>query len=776
MPIDLEHVAVRMIQGLQVNEEFSRRADLAKVTRGREYDKQNLYIRGGGQAPWREIATNVYATGWQGGIGNETPEDIDAPQPYNIPLYQSQGKILQGALSNTMPLARWRAVNSDDPKDVITAKAKNDITELFWRNNPNDEVQPKMCSYFYTDGAFLCYVRSKEDPARFGYRNEPIMEQVPMPVPEGYQCPQCGAAGEPAEVEQMGCPNCGAPFNPEGLTPPSEVMQNVQTGSRKLPNAAEVISIYGKLNYRVPANAGDIPDCLYAQIVEEVSIWSLKAVFPDKADKIMGGDQPVAPTDTTERYTRLALNTTPGGMQGQQQYGVTYGGDTATYTRTWFRPAAYWILDEQTRDELFAAYPDGMYVEMCGTTLLTDPRNESMDDHLYIAHCYPGEGQIRESMGAPILDLQDAVSDGYNTAIDCMRRSVSTTFVDNEVLSRQDMKKTPVLAGSMYPVNNAKGDMARSFFETQPSKMDQSSLNLLNQMLFDLPAQFLGTQPVMQGAPSNQRTSSGLKLQLDQSLGRIGPAWRSLRRAYVKISELAVGVFVKSRNTDVDLPSIGTAGSSKSVVIRKEDLQGSAVAYCESDETFPLSPADRREMLMMLMQNPAFNVLAPENYDQVKPLLGFDFELPGEKAREKQVREIQRLLMGAPEPVMAVDEFGAEVQAIDPMTGQPMFQPSVPVNKLENHEAHLSTLRSWIETEEAEQMERDNPEGFQNVMLHAQAHEMMLAPPPMPMMPGGAPGLPPPPPGGPGAPPPEGLAAQGPPGASEGDAAMAMGG
>ena len=68
-----------------------------------------------------------------------------------------------------------------------------------------------------------------------------------------------------------------------------------------------------------------------------------------------------------------------------------------------------------------------------------------MDDHLYIAHCYPGEGQIRESMGAPILDLQDAVSDGYNTGIDCMRRSVSTTYVDNKVLSRQDIRRRPSL-------------------------------------------------------------------------------------------------------------------------------------------------------------------------------------------------------------------------------------------------------------------------------------------------------------------------------------------
>lgn len=777
MPVDLEQIAVRMIQGLQVNEEFSRRADIAKIVRGREYDKQNLYIRGGGPAPWRELAPNVYANGWQGGIGDETPTDIDTPNPYNIPLYQSQGKILQGALSNTMPLARWKAVNSDDPTDVITAKAKNDITDLFWRNNPNDEIQPKMCSYFYTDGAFMCYVRYKEDPARFGYRNEPILEQVPMPVPEGYQCPKCGAAGEPAEVEQMGCPNCGAPFDPEGITPASEVMQQVQTGTRKLPNAAEVLSIYGKMNYRVPANASDIPDCLYAQIVEEVSIWSLKAVFPDKADKIMGGDAPVAPTDTTERYARLALNTTPGGMQGQQQYGVTYGGDTATYTRTWFRPAAYWILDDDARDALFAQFPDGMYVEMCGATLLTEPRNESMDDHLYIAHCYPGEGQIRESMGAPILDLQDAVSDGYNTAIDCMRRSVSTTYVDNKVLSRQDIRKTPVLAGSIVPVNNEFGDLGKAFYESQTSTMDASGYNFLNQMVSDLPPQLLGTQAVLQGATTNQRTASGQKLLLDQSLGRLGPAWRSLRRAYVKITELAVGVFVKSRNTDVDLPAIGTAGTSKSVVIRREDLQGNAVAYCESDETFPMSPSERRESAMLLMQNPAFNIVVPANYEKLKPLLGIDYTLPGEKGWAKQVRETQRLLMGVPEPVMTVDPVtGVPMQAIDPMTGQPMFQPSVPVNKYDDHQAHLEAGKAFVETEEFEQAERDNPQGAQNFLLHLDAHERFLMPPPVPMAPGAGPGLPPPPPPGPGAPPPEGLAAQGPPGASEGDAAMAMGG
>lgn len=774
MRADIQSLVVQMIQGLQVNEEFSRRADVAKIVRGREYDKQNLYIRGGAAATWRQLAPSVFAQGL-GDAGDGENVDQDMPNAYNLPLYQSQGKVLQGALSNTMPLARWRPVNTDEPRDTQTAKAKNNITELFWRNNPNDEIQPKMCSYFYTDGAFLSYVRYKEDPARFGYREEPILERIPTEVPAGYECPACGAAGDPAEVAQMGCPNCGAPFDEAAVTPPGVVEQEVETGKRKVANAAEVVSIYGKMNYRVPANATDVPDCLYVQIVEEASIWSLKAIFPDKADKIIGGDDPVAPTDTTERYARLDLNTTPGGMQNQAQYGVTYGGDVATYTRTWLRPAAYWVLDPESREELFAAYPDGMFVEMSGGVLLSEPRNESMDDHLFITHCYPGDGQIRESMGGPILDLQDAVSDVWNTAIDCARRAVPNLFVDDKVLSVNDLKKSPVLAGAIRPVNNDHADMRGAFFETTPSTLEPGAMNLLNQMMFDVPASMLGTQAVLQGATTNQRTASGQKLLLDQSLGRLGPAWRALRRAYVKISELAVLNFIKSRDTDVALPAIGTAGTSRSEIIRKEDLMGNAVAYCESDETFPLSPSDRREMLMMLMQNQSFNVLAPENYDKVKPLLGFDFTLPGEKARAKQMRETQRLLMGKPEPVLMPDPMtGQPIQALDQM-GQPMFQPSVPINELEDHVAHLGALKAWIETEEAEAMEQENPEGFMNVMLHAQAHQMAMAPPPMPMAPG-APGLPPPPPGGPGAPPPPGLEAQGPPGASEGDAAMAMGG
>jgi len=765
VPVDPQQTVLRLIQALQVNEEWSRRADVAKIIRALEYDKQNLYIRGGGGAPWREVANNVIGQGF-GGLDGPT-QDQDQPNPYNIPLFQSQGKVLQGALCGSMPIARFKAVNSDDPKDVRTAKAKNNIVELFWRNNKNSEIQRKIASNYYTGGAVLGYVRYKEDPARFGYTNKPIMERVPQVLPEGYACPECGAAADPAEVMEMGCPQCQAPPDPNGITPEQVVEKEVPTGqTERIPNAAEVISIYGKMNYRVPATASSIEDCIYAQIVEEVNVWAIKALYPDKADKIVAGPDPVSNTDTTERYARINLNTTPGGMQQTQaSYGVDPGGNLITFSRTWVRPAAFWIMEPGQRDELFAAYPDGMYFEMAGSVLVAPPRNESMDKHLALSHCFPGDGQIRESMGGPILDIQDAVSDVFNTAIDCARRAVPITFCDNEVLSREDIQKTPVLAGAIRPVNNKDGNLNHSFFETEPATLHPSAYQLMNQMMFDLPASLIGTQAVMQGATTNQRTASGQKLLLDQALGRLGPAWQALCAFYVRIAELAVENFAESRDVDVVLPTIGTAGTSKSEIIKIEDLQGNAKAYCESDEQFPLSPSEQREMVMMNLANPALGILSPENYDKIKPLLGFDITFPGEKARAKQMRELQRLL--AEQPIPAIDPMTGG-PAFDPMTGQPILEPSVPVNLLEDQMAHIMTGREWIESEEAEWHELNNPMGFQNAMLHFQAHEAILNPPMPPPGPPAGPGMPTPPPEGPGAPPPPGLEAQGPPPASEG--------
>jgi hypothetical protein len=140
-------------------------------------------------------------------------------------------------------------------------------------------------------------------------------------------------------------------------------------------------------------------------------------------------------------------------------------------------------------------------------------------------------------------------------------------------------------------------------------------------------------------------------------------------------------------------------------------------------------------------QTLAAAVTDPENFDYFKACHGLSgLKLPGEAARNKQFREIQKLL--AEQPI--IQDVPAQ-QSMDPMTGQPIVTPptqielpSVPIEQImEDHAMEFKACQIWINSEEADQIKIENPPGYRNVVLHGEAHfnammamQQMQAPPP----------------------------------------------
>ncbi len=192
---------------------------------------------------------------------------------------------------------------------------------------------------------------------------------------------------------------------------------------------------------------------------------------------------------------------------------------------------------------------------------------------------------------------------------------------------------------------------------------------------------------------------------------------------------LSVDCFRKNRPEDAEIPVLGPGGEFESRWIRLADLKGNIQAYPESDETFPRLKSQQRAVVQQLMasSDPLIQqaLADPANVGFVKSLLGLsDLVVPGEDSRNKQLREIDVLLRGAPiVQASAGAGSGAEQEAHRLKPVPPVLLPSVPIDLLfDNHVVELEECRRWANSDAGQVAHLENPAGFANVRAHAEAH------------------------------------------------------
>jgi hypothetical protein len=178
-------------------------------------------------------------------------------------------------------------------------------------------------------------------------------------------------------------------------------------------------------------------------------------------------------------------------------------------------------------------------------------------------------------------------------------------------------------------------------------------------------------------------------------------------------------------------------------------LKGNIQAYPESDETFPRMKSQQRAVVQQLMasSDPLIQqaLSDPANVGFVKSLLGLsDLVVPGEDSRNKQLREIEVLLHGAPVAQASacaglegsegdgansgqdaddggMGDVGRKAHRLKPVPL--VVLPSVPVDLLfDNHVVELEECRRWANSDAGQVAHMENPAGFANVRAHAEAH------------------------------------------------------
>ncbi len=679
-------------------------------------------------------------------------------------LYQAFGLSFISILSQDVPTTRFYPQSAQSIGDISASRAASEVCDLVEQNNRVQHLLTGVAFYLWTDGKIGGYVRYVTDAQRFGSHDEPVIEEHYVPLgDDAYVCPECGqeqVVGDRGQEKQVTgnrgqvvgenltpttynptpssetlppatynllpavlCRNCGGALGPEHYKPAARAAVPLITGVRRVSNGQEVISVVGGLELNTPVWANEIHEYPYLQWSMEVHRAKLKASYPHAADKIqMGGPQ--SADEVYARATRVAI---------AQGLPTTHPGDALfnliTFSRTWIRPWSFYALeDKSVRDALLGLFPDGCYVAYAGDTYC-ESRNESMDDRWRVMHALPGDGQNRPSVGDSLVQIQERYNTLSNIQAETYEYGIPPIYADPQVLDFDALANQTAEPAAHYPARARPGQpLAAGFFQPAPAQVP-SDLVRHQQELMGPVSQFLtGLFPaVFGGEMESVKTASGYAMARDQALGRLGLVWRRLKTFYADVMLLSVDCFRKNRPEDAEIPILGPGGEFEWRWIRLADLKGNIQAHPESDETFPRLKSQQRAVVQQLMasSDPMIQqaLVDPANIGFVKGVLGLsDLVVPGEDSRNKQLREIDLLLAGAPISEKVAGDRGQVVGENLTPEIYPLL-PSVPDDLLfDNHAVELEECRRWANSDAGQIARVEKAAGFANVRAHAEAH------------------------------------------------------
>lgn len=636
-------------------------------------------------------------------------------------LYQAFGLSFISVISQDVPETEFYPQSVQNPEDIATAKAASKAAALVEQNNKVQKLLTSVGFYLWTDGKIGGYVRYVADGQRFGFKDEPTLEERFAPLGEDVSvCPNCRMQ-VPASQAGFGalanvCPGCGQELGPEALQKAPRVRVPQNTGTRKVPNGQEVITIVGGLELNTPVWANEMFEYPYLQWAVEVHKAKLKASYPHAADKIQIGG-PVQADDVYARASRIAI---------AQGLPTTHPGDALvsliTFSRTWIRPWAFYQLEnKKTRDQLLELFSNGCYVAFAGEAYC-ESRNESMDDYWRVMHALPGDGQSRPSVGDSLVQVQERYNTLSNIQTETYEYGIPPIYADPQVLDFDALSNQTAEPAAHYPARARPGQpLANGFFQPTAPQVPPDLIQHQQELMGPV-AQFLtGLFPaIFGGNMEDQKTASGYAMARDQALGRLGLVWRRLKEFYSDVMLLSVDCFRKNRPDDVEIPILGESGEYEAQLIRMADLKGKIQARPESDEAFPRLKSQQRAVIEQMMQSPDPAIQAvlhePDNLRFIQSIMGVtELEIPGADSRDKQLREIEQLLKSAPQAAVGPDGI------------TPQMKSTVPVNLVfDDHAVEISAAKRWANSAAGEQAKIENPEGFANVQHHTVEHIQAL--------------------------------------------------
>lgn len=624
-----------------------------------------------------------------------------------VDIFRGHGESIIAALSAQIPALRFLPDDADDDSDVLCARTKSKVADLIQRHNKAKLIFLRALFFSAINGNVYSY-RYKDSDFSYGSYTVPVYG-VETVNKVKYVCLTCGYESDvswSASYQNSGqsfdpenCPQCGYPEIPKEVSYQEEIP--IKLEDKKLPKTRVKIDIFGGLHVKVHYYARSQKETPYLILFGDLSKYVVAAEYPDFVDEIYAAG---LSEDHYYRFTKPDQEA---------------NNNMLTVIRAWLRPNAFFKeRDKFVRDKLLKKFPNGCRVTLIGSSkVLIDYEAESLDDRWEIGQAGLSTYIHSDPFMRPLVEIQEMRNDLMNLIIETIRHGIESTFADPAVVDFDNYKRYEAVPGYIYKTKAARPGEAigNSFYSTNRSTLSQEVGLFLKQL--DMDAQFsLGSFPSIYGGPAEgkTRTFSEYAASRQMALQRLSIMWNLITDWWVRTISGCVEMYVDIiKETGEDERFVKYENNNYvNVWIRQTDLSGKTGGVePEASETFPVSLAQKKDLLMKLIElnNEYINqaLYLPENARILQDVMALnEFKLPGELQRIKQTLEINELLKTGP-----IDEIMSSVQ---------------PDPDVDDHEVHMVVLKNWMVDSVGLDCQKTNPEGFANIKAHFKQHEMML--------------------------------------------------
>lgn len=759
------------------------------------FDEEDQSVRERQIRTWRRLKLmwegfrNVYydevAHDWR--IPNLGSADETNQEYYDKPInvFRAYLESIIAALSVIVPGIKCFPDDADNPLDLLTAKAGDQIGRKIYHDNDISLVWLHALFIYCTEGMVACY-NFPETDEKYGQFEENTYEEYPEEH-EQTVCPNCGhiledsiggiygkegggrgAGGIEPGVAGSITSMAGYSGRMEGIEPglegisgpmgglggiagagggigagaggvgavdicPScgatmmpEIKQMTQFVSRLIKKemknkTRQRIEVYGGLSVKIPNYARRQSECPYLCYSYETHFVNAIDKYPHLREKLRGNQQGIY--DPYETWGRLS-----------PQYLGEFPRNVVTCRDWWLRPCAFDVLPEEDADKLKKLFPQGASVFMVNDDY-AEAYPEELDKCWTLTMNPMSDYLQHDPIGLLLVSVQEITNDLVSLTMQTVEHGIGQTFADPKVLNFDAYRQMETVPGGIYPATPKSGkSLAEGFFEIKTATLSQEVMPF-GQSVQQMGQLVSGALPsLFGGAMQEQKTASGYAMSRAQALQRLQNVWKTFTVWWKQVFGKVIPQYIESIQDDEKDVQLDTNGNFINVFIRKADLEGKIGKFgLDANENLPITWAQKKDMLFQLLQSGNPQILqylgAPENLPIIREALGLtEFYIPGEDDRNKQYEEIKQLLESEPlllppDPMMMQMSMMADTAMQDPAMMQPQEVSSVDIEPdIDNHQIEFEICRAWLVSDAGRLAKTEKPGGYRNVLLHAKAH------------------------------------------------------
>jgi hypothetical protein len=667
---------------------------------------------------------------------------------YTLNICRGYCRKLEAVLGNRMPNVIAVPDNPNDEECIRAAQSANNAALYIREKCDMQSLSLYLVFGHFNFGTMFWHLDVVEDGDKYGWDTIPQSETQMVPMGNAaFQCPACGApipADSENPVPPEACPECAAngittPIGMQNYQPPQTVPQEIPLPPIQRPRKGLQITLHGVDEVSVPLDAigtEDKENCLWLRWSREQHKAHLLS-NPKWGQRILDENAPDVEDSAGDQYAesiRSAMASPIGLVRPKKA-------TRWTITDTFWRPSMYNLIrgseiapnGQKVRDILKENFPDGLQITSVKGRVV-DLQNKKMTDYWRECKPEPTARIMVEPLSMDWMEIQDLKNNYLNQRNETMERSNMPIFCDPSRVDTDSLQNFQSLPVVYVPAQRpAGGSLQDILYQPTPPQFSEQIPAFIQEV--EATGQSISglLEAIWGGGDAEEPTARQAELKKNAALQQLGVQWSMMCKALSAVYMKACKLLAEYTDGVLEFSQKDQFGGFSKLSVVVEDLKSDKFHF-EADEAIPMTWGQQRDLLMWMLDKPApllqmWGLDDPLNIFEFKQLLG----MPGERTpklddRNAGMATIALLLQQKPVPAPPgpPNPDGTPAQPGPP-------QPSIQPKWEEDSQFCAALAKAYLIVNAAS--EPDNPDGFQNVRLWAQAHEANANQPPPPPLP-----------------------------------------